>query len=307
MKIFLSYGHNDHTKLVDMVFDALRKERHQVWKDNRYEGESGIPAGENFTKLIYDTIDEYDFVIAFVSEVTKQRKYCCDERNYAYDHKDTHYIQIRLDHTNMTLGNSRSYVDMSEVEMPNGEINMGFFNEGMRAILSAVRDPESFSKGGLRPWAKFEAHLRVQGARQYDEFIELPPNDDYVGREWLTEKCKKWACDSNEPCRLFVIYGEAGSGKTAFVQHLSTDRELVRSVHVCIYDRPATRSAKNTLKDLSFVLAKNNDRYYERLKFRDFSNIDKLTEDGLFEFLFITCPIFPNFVFDGCKNRRKNC
>jgi len=222
-----------------------------------------------------------------VSEVTKQRKYCCDERNYAYDHKDTHYIQIRLDHTNMTLGNSRSYVDMSEVEMPNGEINMGFFNEGMRAILSAVRDPESFSKGGLRPWAKFEAHLRVQGARQYDEFIELPQNDDYVGREWLTEKCKKWACDSNEPCRLFVIYGEAGSGKTAFVQHLSTDRELVRSVHVCIYDRPATRSAKNTLKDLSFVLAKNNDRYYERLKFRDFSNIDKLTEDGLFEFLFV--------------------
>ena len=270
MKIFLSYGHNDHTKLVDMVFDALRKERHQVWKDNRYEGESGIPAGENFTKLIYDTIDEYDFVIAFVSEVTKQRKYCCDERNYAYDHKDTHYIQIRLDHTNMTLGNSRSYVDMSEVEMPNGEINMGFFNEGMRAILSAVRDPESFSKGGLRPWAKFEAHLRVQGARQYDEFIELPQNDDYVGREWLTEKCKKWACDSNEPCRLFVIYGEAGSGKTAFVQHLSTDRELVRSVHVCIYDRPATRSAKNTLKDLSFVLAKNNDRYYERLKSKDF-------------------------------------
>ena len=31
--------------------------------------------------------------------------------------------------------------------MPNGEINMGFFNEGMRAILSAMRDPESFSKG----------------------------------------------------------------------------------------------------------------------------------------------------------------
>ena len=27
----------------------------------------------------------------------------------------------------------------------------------------------------------------------------------------------------------------------------------------------------------------------------------------LFEFLFITCPMFPNFVFDGCKNRRKNC
>ena len=35
------------------------------------------------------------------------------------------------------------------------------------------------------------------------------------------------------------------------------------------------------------MLAKNNDRYYERLKFRDFSNIDKLTEDGLFEFLFV--------------------
>ncbi len=287
MKIFLSYGHNDHTKLVDMVFNALREEGHKPWKDNRYEGESGIPAGEDFTKLIYSTIDESDFVIAFVSEITKDRPYCCDERQYAYNHKDTHYIQIRLDNTDITLGNSRSYVDMSEVEMLNGEINIGLFNEGMRAIFSAMRDPESFSQGGLIPWAKFEVHLKVHGARRYEEFTELPPNDDYVGREWLTEKCKKWACDSSEPCRLFVIYGEAGSGKTAFVQHLSTDRELVHSVHVCVYDRPSTRSAKNTLKDLAFVLAKNNDRYYERLKSKNFSKIDELTEDGLFEVLFI--------------------
>lgn len=287
MKVFISYGHRDHTKVVDKLFDALKKEGLEPWKDDRYEGESGIPAGEDFTKHIYQVIDECDLVIAFVTEITKQRKYCCDERNYAYDHKDTRFIQIRMDHTTMTMGNSRSYVDMSDVEEADGKVNDALFRKGLEAILSAMRDPQSFANGGLIPWAKFEAHLRVQAALGLDDPVMLRCEEDFVGREWLAEKCKSWVYSGEDSPRLFVIYGEAGSGKTAFVNHLASDSELVRSVHICVYDRPATRSAKNTIKDLAFVLAKHNDRYYERLKFKDFGKIDELTEDGLFDFLFV--------------------
>ena len=70
MKIFISYGHQDHTQIVDLLFDALLREGHEPWKDDRYEGISGIPAGNDFTEKIYKAIDTSDFVVAFVTKQT---------------------------------------------------------------------------------------------------------------------------------------------------------------------------------------------------------------------------------------------
>ena len=287
MKIFISYGHNDHTRLVNALFDALERAGHEPWKDDRYEGWSGIPAGRDFTQVIYRAIDESDFVLAFVTSQTLDRDYCCDERQYAYNHKGSHFIQLRLDNVPMRLGNSRSYVDMDEAEMSNGEINDTLFGQKLQSIFAAIQNPESFAAGGWNPWAKFETHLRVIGAVSYGEIISMPQSADFVGREWLREQCIRWATDETIPCRLFVILGEAGTGKTAFVRHLAADRALVRAVHVCRYDRPATRTVRDTIKDLSYVLAQNNRRYFEYLKNKPFDKLEELTPDGLFEFLFL--------------------
>ena len=51
MKFFIIYGHNDHIKLVDALFDALISAGHEPWKDDRYEGYSGISAGQDFTQV----------------------------------------------------------------------------------------------------------------------------------------------------------------------------------------------------------------------------------------------------------------
>ena len=120
MKIFISYGHGDHTQVVDLLFDALIREGHEPWKDDRYEGRSGIPAGRDFTEEIYRQIDASDFVIAFVTNQTQEKPYCRDERQRAYNGKGTHFIQIRMDYADITLGNSRSYIDMSDVLESNG-------------------------------------------------------------------------------------------------------------------------------------------------------------------------------------------
>ena len=287
MKIFISYGHNDHTQLVDLLFDALIREGHEPWKDDRYEGSSGIAAGRDFTQVIYEAIDRSDFVIAFVTNVTKDKPYCCDERQYAYNRKGSHFIQIRMDYADITLGNARSYIDMSDVIGSNGQINQRLFEEKLKALFAAFRDPASFAEGGFTPWTKFDTHLKVPGALKYHDFIASLDRDDFVGRQWLLEKCKSWAMDSTISRRLFVILGEAGTGKTAFVRRLAADEELVRSVHICVYDRPSTRTAKDTLKDLAYVLAQNNRRYFDFLKMKDFEKIRDMTVDGLFEFLFL--------------------
>ncbi len=287
MKIFISYGHNDYTELVDRLFDALGKEGHEPWKDDRYEGSSGIAAGEDFTEVIYRAIDEADFVVAFVTRSTQDKPYCRDERQYAYNHKGAHFIQVRLDGVEIKLGNARSYIDMSDVVTTTGEISERLFEDRLKALLAAFRDPASFAEGGITPWTKIDAHLKVPGTLKYDEFVANLDGADFVGREWLFEQCKSWALDNTITRRLFVILGEAGTGKTAFVRHLSSDAELVRSVHVCVYDRPSTRTAKDTLRDLAYVLAGNNPSYFAFLKSENLEKIKEMSIDGLFEYLFL--------------------
>ena len=287
MKIFISYGHNDYPQLVDRLFDALLDAGHQPWKDDRYEGHSGIAPGEDFTKVIYAAIDDADFVIAFVSTVTKEKPYCCDERQYAYNHKGSRFIQLRLDRVEITLGNSRSYIDLSDVVETTGEINEKLLANGIGALFAAFRDPESFAEGGITPWTKINTHLRVPGALRYEEFITMPAADDFVGRQWLVDRVRAWAQDDSIRRRLFVIQGEAGTGKTAFVRHLAQDQELVRSVHVCVYDKPSTRTLRDTLKDLAYVLACKGGAYYEFLKTENLEKIRDMAEDALFEYLFL--------------------
>ena len=282
MKIFISYGHNDHTALVDALYDALLRDGHEPWKDDRYEGTSGIPAGEDFTNIIYDAIRESDFVVAFVTAATQRSRYCCDERQYAYNLKGSRFIQLRLDGVEIRLGNAGSYIDMDAVEQSGG-INRQVFESRLQALYAAFRDPASL----LSPNAKFERYLKIRGAMQYDEFIAMPERDDFVGREWLREQCKRWAMDESIPCRLFVILGEAGTGKTAFVRHLAEDKELVRSVHVCVFDRPKTRNVKDTLKNLAYTLTLTNRRYGDYLRNRSFDQLEEMDYDGLFEFLFV--------------------
>ncbi len=287
MKVFISYGHNDYTELVDRVFDELTDKGHDPWKDDRYEGRSGIAPGQDFTKVIYDAIDASDFVIAFVSRTTQKKQYCQDERTYAYNHKGSHFIQLRIEDIEIKLGNSRSYIDMSKVVETTGEINEKLFSNAMNALYAAFRDPKSLAEGGITPWTKIDTHLKVPGALKYEEFIASLDRSDFVGREWLFEKCKSWARDSSITHRLFVILGEAGTGKSAFVRRLTMDAELVRAVHICIYDKPSTRTAKDTLKGLAYMLAQNNKAYFEFLKSENLEKIRDMELDALFEYLFL--------------------
>jgi hypothetical protein len=287
LKIFISYGHNDYTALVDRLFDALTEAGHQPWKDDRYEGNSGIAPGQDFTEVIYKAIDACDFVIAFVTQITRNKPYCRDERQYAYNKKGTHFIQIRMDNVEITLGNAQSYIDMSDSVDSTGRIREKLFENSLNAIFAAFRDPMSFAEGGITPWTKIDAHLKVDGSMKYHDFIAIPDRNNFVGRDWLLQKCRDWAQDATIARRLFVIYGEAGTGKTAFIRHLSRDEELVRSVHVCIYDRPSTRTIRDTLKDLSYVLAHRCEEYYGFLKSNNLEKLKDMSEDAMFEYLFL--------------------
>lgn len=205
------------------------------------------------------------------------------QRQYAYNAKGSRFIQLRLDGVDIRLGNSGSCIDMSGVELGGDRLNGELIGIKLQALFAALRNPLSL----VSPSAKFERYLRIPGALQYDDFVTMPAKDDFVGRQWLREQCKRWAMDESIPCRLFVILGEAGTGKTAFVRHLAADRELVRSVHVCVFDRPKTRNVTDTLINLAYTLTTTNPEYGEFLKNKDFEQLKDLDFDGLFEFLFI--------------------
>ena len=287
MKIFISYGHGDHTEIVDRVCDALVQAGYEIWKDDVFQNGGGIAPGQDFEAVIQEKLEGADFVLAFLSHRTLASAYCKDERNWAYNHKGSHFIQILLEKVDILQGNSRSYIDLSNVVDTTGRINEKLFENACNGLFAAFRDPKSFAEGGINPRTKLDRHLCVPGALRYEEFITMPAADDFVGRQWLVEQCKAWALDSTIRKRLFVILGEAGTGKTAFVRHLAQDRELVRSVHVCIYNKTSTRSLRDTLKDLAYVLACGGGAYFEYLKMKNLEQLQEMSEDALFEYLFL--------------------
>ncbi len=185
-KVFISYGHGDYTALVDAVFDALTEAGHMPWKDDRfgragyeacqkryengipeekkrditrkYENdteepfESGIPAGADFVDVIYDAIKASDFVLAFYTAKTVNKRFCRDERQFAYDHKDRKLIFLRLDGVEMRLGNAGSYLDMDMCWTREGTVNREWLQEKMQAILAAFNNPDKL----ISPSAKLE-------------------------------------------------------------------------------------------------------------------------------------------------------
>ena len=76
MKIFISYGHDNHAELVKKIYQDLRNENFNVWID-----ETDITGGSRFDESIENGIKESKWVVFFMSPHSLRRPggVCLDE------------------------------------------------------------------------------------------------------------------------------------------------------------------------------------------------------------------------------------
>ena len=63
MKIFLSYGHDQNTPLVERICEDLKKAGHDPWLDT-----TAIPPGADWRREIVKGLNESDWALAFLSK-----------------------------------------------------------------------------------------------------------------------------------------------------------------------------------------------------------------------------------------------
>jgi TIR domain len=75
MRIFLSYGHDQNSPLVERIGRDLEAAGHEVWID-----QSEIKAGEDWRRSIIDGLSDTDWVLGFLSKhSTRDPGVCLDE------------------------------------------------------------------------------------------------------------------------------------------------------------------------------------------------------------------------------------
>ena len=276
--IFISYGHDDHEKLIKKFATDLKKEGFEVWVD--FDALFGSSLWE---EQIEKGITQSSTVVVFMTAHSMRRPdgYCLDEISYARMLNKT-IMPIKVQDVAPPISIARiQWIDMSNYMTADGQINEEYYQKQKENIISILRG---------------EAQLSLESDAQYLLSQKLNPldNESYIlsikrffGRKWLFESFEKWL-NTESDSRVFCIIGQAGSGKTAFVSKLCETHKAVAAIHFCRYNNDERANPKRALTSLAYHLSTQLPDYREQLLLlNDLDNLYEKNVHRLFEYLFV--------------------
>lgn len=276
--IFVSYGHDDHEKLIRRFARDLEAEGFEVWVD--YDALFGSSVWE---EQIEKGITQSSTVVVFMTAHSMRRPdgYCLDEISYARMLNKT-IMPIKVQDVAPPISIARvQWIDMRNYIDSDGEINEDYYQKQKDNIISILRG---------------EATLNYESDAQYLLNQKLNPldNESYIlsikrfyGRKWLFDSFEKWL-NFQSDSRVFCIIGQAGSGKTAFVSKLCETHRSVAAIHFCRYNNDERANPKRAITSLAYHLSTQLPDYKEQLLLlNDLNGLQEKNVHRLFEYLFI--------------------
>jgi len=267
MKIFLSYGHDENSRLVERIKADLEKPEnggHECWFDT-----SGIKAGDDWRHAITNGIQQSNWVLSFISrhacrewEQNGARKQgvCLDELAIAIGTRGGIVKTVLVesptdpDALNPPLTVSHiQYLDMHEWKKKEAEGNEAFeawYAERFAEILRVINDPLNQKFAGDIEFLREKLQPLDNAAR----IGELMANG-FVGREWLRDEIVHWLNHELQQ-KVFCLTGEPGFGKSAMAAWLAyQNRPEVIAAHFCQYNQPNFCDPGRVIRSIAFQIA----------------------------------------------------
>ncbi|EFI33078.1 TPR repeat-containing protein [Desulfonatronospira thiodismutans ASO3-1] len=279
MKIFLSYGHDKNTPLVEKIKADLENRGHDVWIDT-----SEIKFGDDWRCSITDGILESDWMLSFLSQhSTRDPGVCLDELGIALGSKGgivkTVLVEKEKDVKPPVSVSHVQWLDMSNWE----EIK--------------DRDPKDFEqwyKGKLDEIVRVvESESNQRFAGEIEELQQkLKPvlsdariwgllKDGFVGREWLFKMLEDWRIN-NQGQQIFWITGEPGIGKSALSAWMSHYGKVhVVAAQFVEHNKPNKKDPAKVVQSIAYQLATRLDDYRKFLV--QLPVLDELDSQNAFE------------------------
>lgn len=276
MKIFISYGHDDHAKVVKKIYQDLKSEGFDVWID-----ETKIVGASKFDESIEAGIKESKWVVFFMSPHSLRRPggVCLDELALAkMTNKELLPVMIQPVEPPLFLTRVQ-YINIANYFNEDGSLNLELYNCKLQQIIKVLRGEEKLlMEGELNQLMKALSPLDNDGyVYNYNKY--------FYGREWVKSIYQDWL-KSDE--KIMFLTGNAGSGKTSIVAELCHKNEEVKAIHFCKYNESDRANPKSVIKSLAYHLATQNEDYRNALlQLNDLYNLDEKNIRRLFSYLIV--------------------
>lgn len=260
LRIFISYGRDEHIDLSRSLKDDLKGRGHDVWFDEDclmpgFDWEAHIEKGLEWCS----EIPGQGRVILLMTPHSVRRPdgYCLNEITRALCRKVL-IIPIMVVWCEPPLSICRiQWLDMQDCTPPSGR----------RERYKVKRDRliEALEQGNL----DFESghSLLLNELRPLDFAADIAMHARaFTGREWLLKDIKSWLSD-NESQRVFWLVGAPGVGKTAIAAHLCHKWRQVAAFHLCSFGHDDKADPRRCVLSLAYQLGSQFPEYRERLKF----------------------------------------
>ena len=256
MKLFFSYGHDNHSEVVYRLakkIEALDKEI-DVWIDT-----DKIPRDSHWRNKITTGIIGSNSVIAFLSSYSaREESVCRDELSIALCSKHGMIKTILLEPANSftppSIVTEYQWGDMSNYP--------DYLDQGEEAFDQYI---EAEAKKIIRLVKSDEIQKYDREIRELRELLGLPETDiltrfdkllgsEIVGRTWLFEKIKAWAEDT-EGSQIMMLYGKPGAGKSMFAAHLQMYEPHVIAAFPCDCRSSEFSRTDSIIRNIAYRLA----------------------------------------------------
>lgn len=251
LRIFLSYGHDANTPVVELLRADLETAGYSTWIDT-----SEIKAGEDWRESIVRGIDGSSSVLAFLSKHSvRDPGVCRDELRIAMGWRSLHVNTVLLeDEANASppapLAH-RQWLDMStwrEHWAAGGNDWRRWYEHKRDELLTMVSSGEPAKLHG--EITSLRARLNPPSDAGRDALIA---GKKLMRRPWIHDRIERWRTMSTK--RVLVIFGGAGTGKSVVATTELFDNPSAISGVFCEWGQRSRSAPALLTRQVAFNLA----------------------------------------------------
>jgi len=266
LRIFISYGHDEHVMLAMRLRDDLRDRGHAVWFDEDrlhpgHDWESIIESG--LEHLAADRSRSAVVLLLTPHSVRRPDGYCLNEVSRALA-RGLRIIPLMVVESEPPLSICRiQWLDMREC-IPITEKG-ALYTPKLGQLLRALEEGELETKG---------IQSRLLGVLEPIQFSAdvVKLLRDFTGRQWVIAEVDQWL-HNPAGSKVFWITGAPGVGKSAISAWIRDHRHEVAAFHFCDINSEEKRSPAKMVRSLVYQLSTQLRDYQERLSRLPLENI----------------------------------
>jgi hypothetical protein len=252
MKIFLSYGHDINSPLVERIADDLETHQHDVWIDR-----NRLKSGHDWRRKIVDGVKDSEIAFSCLSSHYVASEVCLDEMMIALAERSGNVHSILLqssDEFQVPVALSHiQWLDMhdwSERQNADATAYETWYQSKLSEILRILDDPDTQRFAGEIGWLS-DLLRPAPFATRMSELL----SEEFFGRQWLLDDIESWRT-AERRSKVFCITGEPGIGKSAIAAWLAHyGKTNVIAIHFCQHDHPAFASPARVIRSIACQMA----------------------------------------------------